>query len=513
MRRTTFRMIGAAAGLAFFLSMATAFTLPVQAATGTASGTVNVRSQATTSSDKVTSISAGDTVTLGDVVTNDAGEEWYPVTTSDGKTGYIRSDMLSVADGATATAGDSTSGSSAAGTSAAGTDASSADGSSDAAAAASTEVPTAQGDGYAAAMTPTTATVSEDVNVRSGAGTSYTKIGTLSANTALVVIGQAKDSAGDIWYQFYTTGTEQQMTGFIRYDYMTLGSPAETASTDASTEDAAAAASSTADYEAVYTADESGSDTWYLYNNVAGTRTKITDIDSTINDAKTTEAAAQASLKKWKMAGLGAGILLLAAIAGIIALFLKVRRAENEAGEVDLASPRAQREREKRFRDMENGSNGAVSRGQGSRPEGRNAGDRPAYPAGRSMNRPAGSDGRPMMRDGEVRRSVNPDRSADTRPQRPGVERTIDRTADRTSDRTGADRDVRRPDVRRTVRPDSTGTMQRSTADDDLRQRPRRPVQSTGQDTAARRDSGVQNFADMDDDEFQFINIDDDNKQ
>jgi uncharacterized protein YgiM (DUF1202 family) len=509
MRRTTFRMIGAAAGLAFFLSMATAFTLPVQAATGTASGTVNVRSQATTSSDKVTSISAGDTVTLGDVVTNDAGEEWYPVTTSDGKTGYIRSDMLSVADGTTSTAGDSTSGSSATGTSAAGTDASStdassADGSSDAAAAASTEVPTAQGDGYAAAMTPTTATVSEDVNVRSGAGTSYTKIGTLSANTALVVIGQAKDSAGDIWYQFYTTGTEQQMTGFIRYDYLTLGGPAETASTEASTEEAAAAASSTADYEAVYTADESGSDTWYLYNNVAGTRTKITDIDSTINDAKTTEAAAQASLKKWKMAGLGAGILLLAAIAGIIALFLKVKRAENEAGEVDLASPRAQREREKRFRDMENGSSGAVSRGQGSRPEGRNAGDRPAYPAGRSMNRPTGSDGRPMMRDGEVRRSPNPDRSADTRPQRPGVDRTIDRT--------GADRDVRRPDVRRPVRPDSTGTVQRNTADDDMRQRPRRPVQNSGTDTAARRDSGVQNFADMDDDEFQFINIDDDNK-
>jgi hypothetical protein len=153
---------------------------------------------------------------------------------------------------------------------------------------------------------------------------------------------------------------------------------------------------------------------------------------------------------------------------------------------------------------MENGSSGAVSRGQGSRPEGRNAGDRPAYPAGRSMNRPTGSDGRPMMRDGEVRRSPNPDRSADTRPQRPGVDRTIDRT--------GADRDVRRPDVRRPVRPDSTGTVQRNTADDDMRQRPRRPVQNSGTDTAARRDSGVQNFADMDDDEFQFINIDDDNK-
>ena len=142
-------------------------------------------------------------------------------------------------------------------------------------------------------MTPTNATISSDVNIRSGAGTSYTKIGSLTAGTNLVVIGQAKDDAGDIWYQFYTTGTDQQMIGFARYDYVTLGDPVQTAApADTSTENSDADASEDTssgdkEYEAVYADDGTGSGTkvWYLYNYKTGTRKEISKMEDAITES------------------------------------------------------------------------------------------------------------------------------------------------------------------------------------------------------------------------------------
>lgn len=60
---------------------------------------------------------------------------------------------------------------------------------------------------------------SAGLNVRTGAGTNYQAVNTLSNHTALTIKGEAKDSAGTIWYKI-TTGS---ITGYVSSAYVTKG--------------------------------------------------------------------------------------------------------------------------------------------------------------------------------------------------------------------------------------------------------------------------------------------------
>lgn len=74
--------------------------VPVLAATGTVSGSsINVRKEASTSSDKVGTLNSGDTVQVGDSTDAD-GYTWYAVTLEDGTTGYVVSNYITVSDDA-----------------------------------------------------------------------------------------------------------------------------------------------------------------------------------------------------------------------------------------------------------------------------------------------------------------------------------------------------------------------------------------------------------------------------
>lgn len=488
MKKNFLKTAVAAFGLALLVAGTAELTSFVSfaAGTGTTIGATNVRSDASASSSLVTSLGAGASVTLGDSKTNDAGETWYAVTTSDGKTGYIRADLMNIsADTGTNTTttdgGDGTN-------TAEGTD-------------TTADVPTAQGEGYAASMTPTNATVNEDVHVRSGAGTSYTQIGDLAGGTAIVVFGQAKDSAGDVWYQFYSTGTDQQLIGFVRNDYITLGDPLEQTTTTETTENASTA-ETTPDYEAVFADDGTGTSVWYLYNNKTQKREKISDIDDALQNANTLAATSQASAKKFKTFALILGILLIIAIALVVYLIIRLLREQNEGGEVDLM-----RERKREEKRLERGSSAGTGYGTRDaarrRPEDGRGDSRTARPAGTAVRstrdgRPAGDRAPYATRrtpadterrgsrptDGADRRPVRtPEGAADTREARPA--------GTRESSGTGAPRPSVRPGEERTgVRPAA-----------------QQPVQ--------KRETGkpAQNFAGVDDDDdFQFIDIDDDNR-
>ena len=293
------------------------------AATGTATSNSNIRSQATVNSDAIGSLSTGTTVQLGETVTNDAGETWYQITTSGGQTGYVRSDLISITED---TSSENTTGE----TGGTGSD-----------------VPSAIGDGYAASMTPTNATVTSDVNIRSGAGTDYGKVGTLTAGTTLVLIGQAKDSSGDVWYQFYSTNTQQQMTGFIRYDYISVGEPVQTVSEVVPTTPSDSTGTERPQYQAVYTADENGQDTWYLYDNQSNTRKKISDINKAIQEAQDAAIEAQSKAGSMRTLAIIFGVALIAAVAGLALLFIQMRRNRTEGDEVDLMKIRRNQQRKK----------------------------------------------------------------------------------------------------------------------------------------------------------------------
>lgn len=348
------------------------------AATGTAAFSANIRSAADPNSTAIGSVEAGTTMDLGESKTGTDGNTWYAVTTSSGSTGYIRGDLLNVEGG------DAAADSAADTTDAESTDTADAEGTD----TASAGVAKAQGDGYAVAMQQTSATITGDCNIRSGAGTSYNKVGTLASGTSLVVIGQATDDAGQMWYQFYTTGTEQQMTGFVMQDYIALGDVVQTGTATGEGESSESSDSSQpTDYQAVYTADENGTDTWYLYNNVEGTREKIADIDIAIEQAQQAQISANKSVSSFKTAVIILGVIVALLLVAVTVLILKLREAMTEGGEVDMMRDRERERRRNRhaddISDLEFDSATGTSRSERMR--------QAAYPSGMGAGRSAAS--------------------------------------------------------------------------------------------------------------------------
>ena len=56
------------------------------------------------------------------------------------------------------------------------------------------------------------------VNVRTGAGTSYSKVTSLSTGTVVTIIGEAKDTSGALWYKIKYSGGE----GYVHSNYVTI---------------------------------------------------------------------------------------------------------------------------------------------------------------------------------------------------------------------------------------------------------------------------------------------------
>lgn len=61
--------------------------------------------------------------------------------------------------------------------------------------------------------------IKSTVNVRTGAGTNNSKLGTMNAGARVSVDGYLKDKDGDYWYKIYTTGGQ---TGYVYYDYVAV---------------------------------------------------------------------------------------------------------------------------------------------------------------------------------------------------------------------------------------------------------------------------------------------------
>ncbi|MDO4318787.1 MAG: SH3 domain-containing protein, partial [Lachnospiraceae bacterium] len=67
------------------------------------------------------------------------------------------------------------------------------------------------------------------LNIRSGAGTGYTKYATLERNTSVTVLGEKKDSSGALWYQVRVTYRGNQLTGYMLAKYIVITGSAPTA--------------------------------------------------------------------------------------------------------------------------------------------------------------------------------------------------------------------------------------------------------------------------------------------
>ena len=291
------------------------------AATGTiTSSNVKVRSEASTSSAQVSSLDSGDKVDIIDETTDSQGYVWYRIYINDSEFGYVRSDLVSKSGETKST-----------------------DAATSNAAQPETQV-------TAVAEQAATITVAS-ANVRSGAGTGYSSVGTVKNGEAVTITGEANGTDNNKWYQikFGSSGR----TGFVRSDLLQIGAPAPAEGEAAPAEgeevpaegEAAPAEGEAAPVEAeqpaeqpaaepavigngefslAYKDDGTGNEVWYLYDNVESTQVKLSDL---LEYAKAGQKATalQAQIKKLKGALIAMAIVIAVLVLGVLLLIYKLR--------------------------------------------------------------------------------------------------------------------------------------------------------------------------------------------
>ncbi|MBP3384118.1 MAG: SH3 domain-containing protein [Firmicutes bacterium] len=152
-------------------------------------GPLNVRSGPGTNYSKLGKLAEGKEIALISQVKNTAGNIWYKYQFAEGKFGYVYSDYVIVKDAP-----------------------------ADSEKPAEPEEPEKP-----AAVKTTVGTVTTDsgytLNVRSGPGTGYSKIGSLNSGAVVTIIGSEKASNGKTWYKYQFSSSK---VGYICADYVSV---------------------------------------------------------------------------------------------------------------------------------------------------------------------------------------------------------------------------------------------------------------------------------------------------
>ena len=285
---------------------------------------IRIRSSASTSAAVVTTGSSGEEYKIVETVTGDDGNTWYKIQVDGSTTGYVRGDLVKVKKDETTQTQTQT------------------DDTPNTASSLAPTVPTA--------INQTTATIggNSPVNVRSGAGVGYEKVGSLDAGTSITLIGEANDSSGNKWYQF--TCDSKGIEGYIRSDLITIsqeitpaqdnpdsleGEGAEGEVTEEEYPEQAEEQPSEepqgGDYEIKYETDSDGVYQYYLYDYPNGNRQKVVELLEAVNTLNTRYQDASSKLTTFKILTIVLGVLALLGIAAAVLFFIRYRNA----GEVE----------------------------------------------------------------------------------------------------------------------------------------------------------------------------------
>lgn len=332
-----------------------------------------VRAQASTTAEVTGSVKQGATIDILEEVTDSAGMVWYKVAD-----GYIRSDLVTKD-------GESSAGSSNSSTT-----------------TTTTTTTTTQTDTPAdtvpTAITEQAATISvESVRIRSGASTEHGTVASLPKGTEVKLIGQATDSAGKTWYQMTCSYNGKSVEGYVRSDLVTMGAAVQSTDTnttepgtdstavdedgnpiegevqldedgnpiEAETEESEEAATEEPveennDYEVVYTQNEAGEYEYYLYDNVQGTRQKLSELLGVVDSANQNAELLQSQLSRERIIIIVLAVVLVILLLVVTLLIFKIRELsfdddydEEEEEELDLEEERKTRKRALRSKNLE----------------------------------------------------------------------------------------------------------------------------------------------------------------
>ena len=170
------------------------------------SGTLTARTGPGLIFSSVESIAKGKTITITGKVKDYDGKYWYQLTLNK-KTCYVSSSYVKLTSTSSTTTSKSSSSTS----------------------ASTTKSTSSSSSSTKSYKIGTVSTSSSSLNVRSGAGTSYSKLGTIAKGTVITITGSAKDSSGTTWYKYSYSSSK---TGYISSKYLTV----KTVTSDASFE-------------------------------------------------------------------------------------------------------------------------------------------------------------------------------------------------------------------------------------------------------------------------------------
>ena len=315
------KMGNMARSMAIIFSVCTLFAaspISALAATGTVtSSNVKVRAEASTASEQVSSLDSGDKVDIIEETTDSQGYVWYRIYVNGNEYGYVRSDLVSKSGSVSSSENKST------------------------ASLPETQV-------TATESQPATVTVAS-ANVRGGAGTGYDTVGTVKNGDTVTITGEANGTDNKKWYQI--TFGDSGRTGFVRSDLLQIGAAApaeetaegeggevaegeggevvegaegtESAEGEAAVEQPAEEPDNSGisidtvgngEFSLAYKDDGTGTDAWYLYDNVEGTQVKLNDL---LNYA--TEGQQTGALKK-QANNLKVALVVMAVIIALMVL-------------------------------------------------------------------------------------------------------------------------------------------------------------------------------------------------
>lgn len=285
----------------------------------------NIRSNADTGSDTLGSVKKGDTLEVIASKTDSNGYTWYKVYIDSEKTGYIRSDLVSVE----------------------GTISPEEAGSSNTAATASenggnrtvvgsnnsTETENSSTETAAANVNETdvaTAKTTDNVRVRKGAGTNFEVAGQAKKDTEVTVSGVAADSDGKNWYQVSFNDGSKTINGFIREDFLEVVSRVEAPAVEEPVVETPAVEEPVVenqDYYLKYMQNDAGEMDWYLFNNIEGTSQSLTQILNVIEQVKNNDLQEEQQVSTMRLIIIALAVVMVVLLVAVTILIFKLRDA------------------------------------------------------------------------------------------------------------------------------------------------------------------------------------------
>lgn len=301
-----------------------AFTRTTGEVTGSS---VKVRKEASTESEVVASVRAGDDLDVTDAVNGTDGKVWYKIIVSANEYGYIRSDFVTLASGeqtpSTNTTTDTTTNTTTDNTT---------DTTDTSETTEITPMDTQKGH-----------TNTNNVKVRKAATTNSDEVDRLSQDQIFNITGTSEGPDGKMWYYVSYIDGGASKKGFIRSDLVTIMEEEQEEEPDDTTgettdevikvedEDTSKPniPAPTTNYEAVYTTDENGDYVWYLYDRTAGQRYKVEQLLQ-VSKQQQEEMDDLSSANFGLKIGLIITICLLVMVAVAIAFYILKQREEEE---------------------------------------------------------------------------------------------------------------------------------------------------------------------------------------